>query len=471
MSTGRQVIKNAGALTLARGVTATITLVTTVYLGRVLGPEVYGILAWGLALVEYLKLLPIFGLNVHGVRVVARDPTAAAAFVGASLPLRVATGALAYGVLLLVIFLLPRPPTFRLTLALLGLILFQYAISVEFVYEGLQRMGVLAVRHVTVAVLSLGAILAFVRGPEDVPYAAAALALSVAGGNVWLLATYLRGAGRVPWSVSWQRWRPLILSGLPIMTSLLMIAVYTSMDQLMLGLLRPGEEVGWYGAGYRLVVAATIPMQILVQAFMPTLSAAAGDPAAMRTRGGALVRVLLGLGLSGAVVGAFLAPYLMGLFGAAYAPGVPALTILLAGVAVTYGHAAFGRALIAWDRERLYMGALIAGAVLNVVLNLLLIPRFGTVGAAAATVVSEGVVLVGAAWGYARTVGTLHGAVLLRAALTAGLGVALPAAAASAFGAPLPLLLAAMGAGFAAAALASGLVGPDTRALLHTLRR
>ena len=79
---------------------------------------------------------------------------------------------------------------------------------------------------------------------------------------------------------------------------------------------------------------------------------------------------------------------ILALFGIAYSAGYGALVILVCGHLVRAGTGLVADLLAVTGHHRQYAWVLAWSALLNVVLNLLLIPRFGTVGAAAATAVT-----------------------------------------------------------------------------------
>src|SRR5690606_333160 len=246
---------------------------------------------------------------------------------------------------------------------------------------------------------------------------------------------------------------------LPIAASTFMIAVYYNLDQVMLGLLRSEAEVGLYAAGARALTAALMPAMVLIQAFFPTLSGAWGDLEATRARMRVFASAMIPIGIPLGVAAALLARPLLVLFaGEAFAPGAPAFAILMANASLVYLNVLFGQPLLAWDRQRTYMLAVGSGAAANVVLNFLLIPSHGMVGAAAATIAAEGAVFAWMATAHVRLVGQAYLGVLARTALATALGVVLPLLWTGALGAPLALRLVAAAAGYGACAAALKLV-------------
>jgi O-antigen/teichoic acid export membrane protein len=90
-------------------------------------------------------------------------------------------------------------------------------------------------------------------------------------------------------------------------------------------------------------------------------------------------------------------------FGSAYAPSAPALAILIWSCVTVSANVPFAVLMLARSQDRLYMGVTVLGAFINVLLNLIVIPRFGMLGAAVTTLISEVTVLAFILW-YTRDV-------------------------------------------------------------------
>jgi O-antigen/teichoic acid export membrane protein len=164
-----------------------------------------------------------------------------------------------------------------------------------------------------------------------------------------------------------------------------------NLDSILLGILKGPIEVGWYAAAYKPVTAAiAIPISYFSGLF-PALSRtwAAGHKQfqIMITRSLNLTAIFampLGVG------GSFLAePMIYGLFGPDYSNSVPALQILCWSAVLITLRGNFRHSLNAAGRHRMDLLCAAAAVALNLILNLYLIPQFGIVGAAAATLASE----------------------------------------------------------------------------------
>ena len=456
-----RIARNVGALAVARGATLLLTLGTVAHVTRALGAEGYGVIGFGLALYGFFALAARPGLDTLAVRELARAPGRVRGLAADVTSLQLALAVAAAAVYAAVVWGLGRPAPERLALWAIGLPLLVQPFALDWVYQGVERMGVLAVRNVAASAVQLAAALALVRSPDDLVWAGAlqGLALAVVSAALWL--AFRRDFGPLRLRVRPGTWRTLLRPALPIAASALMILVYYSLDKLMLSALRGDRAVGLYEAAYRWVMVALVPATVFVQAFFPALSAAHGDRPRMAGQARAFARVNLGVGLPVALGGALLAgPLVTLLAGAEFAPAGPVLALLMANVGVVYLNLALGQPLLAWDLQTPYFWAVGGGAAANVVLNVLLIPPMGAMGAAWATLSAEVAVLAALGAVYWRTLGTLPVGPTARAAAGAVLGVGVPVGGALALGWPWGAGAALSVPAFAAAAWGLGLVRP-----------
>ncbi|RLE23717.1 MAG: hypothetical protein DRJ65_11295 [Acidobacteria bacterium] len=169
--------------------------------------------------------------------------------------------------------------------------------------------------------------------------------------------------------------------------------LYLRIDIVMLGLLSGDAEVGLYFTAARVLEASFILPHVVMLVVFPRL--------AQRGSGQKLfARTVVALGLSGllaslalAATGRWLIPQI---YGADWIRTGDILILLsLAAPAVFLGYC-LTQALVAQDLQERYLVVALIGLGLNIGLNLFLIPRFGGMGAAGATVVTEIIVTAGA---------------------------------------------------------------------------
>lgn len=187
------------------------------------------------------------------------------------------------------------------------------------------------------------------------------------------------GLVRVLLSKSW----PLALSGIAAILNL-------KMDIVMLMWMTSPTETGLYGAAARLSEIWYIFPGLLMTALFPSLiEVRRADRASYRTLLQTTLDLLCAVAMVIAIATSLAAPMLVSLlYGPEFAPSASILAIHAWGGVFVFMRSVASKWIIA---EELFFGSLVshcAGAVANLVLNLMLIPRFGGEGAAMATVIS-----------------------------------------------------------------------------------
>ena len=470
MSTPGRLARNAGYLTLAKVGTLGLNFVAWSYLFRVLGPEPTGQIGVGLALVSYFTLAIALGFDAIGIREAARSPRQIPLLVSHLISIRVV---LCIGALLLYVALvwgLPRDTTYKLVLSALGLQLAARAIQLDWVFFAIERVSIVATRDLVAAVLLVVGTLLLVQDAGDVVWAAFLLALAPLLSSLGLWISYHRAFGRFRFAYDRAAWSKLLRPALPLAASALMIEIYSSLDRLMLDALRSTTEAGYYTAAYKVFGLAVVPAAVLYPVFFPSLSNALGDISSMRRQGQLFARALLAFGLPIAIAGPFLADGAIQLIsGPSFAQAGPALAVLLVNAGIVHVNSALGTPLMAWDLQKAYMWAVIAGGVSNVILNILLIPSYGSLGAASATAASEFIVGLGLAIVYVRATQSLPFKSWGRTALAAVVGAGIPAYLATQAKWPLWATVLLIGLCYGTSAWALGVV--DRPWIREALRR
>lgn len=236
--------------------------------------------------------------------------------------------------------------------------------------------------------------------------------------------------------------------------------VYFRQDVLVVGALRSESETGLYGVATTLYALTLLAPNSVMAAVYPRLSAAFGKARNDYHEATMLTSKLLTVeGVVVALVLIATGPFLVRLlYGPSFLAAVPTLSLLAAILPLHGVNGALGQAMQAAHLQNEMLGLTVGAVVVNLALNLLLVPELGILGAATALLVTSGLSAVVLGWIYHRRITpfSLGGRSLL-VLLTVAAPVALVLAS------PERLRLAAAAAGLmllAAGARVSGLLGP-----------
>ncbi|NOT34294.1 MAG: flippase [Candidatus Eisenbacteria bacterium] len=467
----RSVRANAVAIAAAQLVARALGFVTLVVLTRTLPIEDFGRYTLALAFVALLAPLADLGTDLYVTRRVSQVAGRAAELLGASLALKLVLGA---GLVVLAgalawVFRYQAPTPLLVVLAALVAVAGTTSNSWFAVLRATQRMDREAVGTVLTRVLHLGATLAAVALGAGVVWVSGAQAASalIALAAVALLARRAVPAPR--FSGARSQWPELIRGGLPFALTAVVVTVYFRLDTVMLSLMSGERSTGLYGACANLLFASLLLSQSLVTAVFPVV-AEAGSIAHPRARAVSQRALTLSLAASlplGIGASAFAGPALEMLYGHHYGAGALTLALLAWTAPVLFVTNLCGHLLAATGRQRAVLVISTVNAVINVSLNLILIPRYDTAGAALATLVTE---LAGFAMLAATLRGELPGVVswpaILRV-LAANAAFAVLLAGLRWVAWPLPLVLTLAGLAYLAFLTMAGVLrSADLRGLL-----
>jgi O-antigen/teichoic acid export membrane protein len=316
---------------------------------------------------------------------------------------------------------------------LLALYYVAYSMTVDWALQGLQRMRAVAVARLSGQVLfGIVTPLVLVRGPAGAERYAAVFAAGAILTAIVAFAMVWRAVGpiRVSWAIA--PLRDLAKTAAPLGFSLVMLQIYWSMDQVLLGFLTDKSQVGQYAAAAKLPVVLSGFIQIWVSAVYPHASKLfTQDPDALRRQLGSFTSLSIVAALPLAAGSAILGTAVMtGLFGPAYGPAGTSFAILMVASAIVVVAINYTSLAMAVDQERTFAWSVTIASVINVLMNLALIPFYGAVGAAIATVAAESLVFLICARRVVsvvgrpplagrRIVGAIAGTVVMSAALLA----------------------------------------------------
>jgi O-antigen/teichoic acid export membrane protein len=388
--------RNVSALVMAQLVTKAVNIFVSVALVRVLGVHELGRYAYVLAFCFPFGALADFGLATLAIRDVSRARTHAASITAvarrAALSLAGASVAAMVGVALL----LGHDAALVEAIALGGLASIVSALTMPslVLLTAHERMDRLSMHRIGGAVLGSALTVGVLLGGGGfVALLAAALTTNVVMLGV---ARALAGTPGPSSPVAAGAVGALLRRAVPFGLLMAGFALYYRIDMVMLEWLAPSRELGHYAAAYRFLDAVVVLAASLGGPLFPRLASLAGSaPAEVRRLLEAGWRPLLALGLPLTAGTIALASELVALlFGPDFTGAAPLLRLLILGTLPLFWVNVANHALIAADRLWALVGVYALSALVNVVGNLVLIPRWGAAGSAAATVVCEWLNLV-----------------------------------------------------------------------------
>jgi O-antigen/teichoic acid export membrane protein len=361
--------------------------IAAVVLARELSLSSYGLVNVGIAVSGVTVMAATLGLNELGVRDVAVEPQRLQWIAGRVLAARL------LGVLTITLVLafaaVVGDPSILPVLTIVTLMSLSTASSSEWLLRGMERMGSLGLAETIggVVVMTGCLLLAFTGTTSVLALSVFALGEAVSAGACWIAA----GRSSLP-RIGLEGLNAMIRRSWPIgISAIAFYTYYANIDTIILAATRSEREAGLYTAAYRLFLAANLVGIVAAYVQLPILSRAVADGDDVAASA-SLRRALYFLACYGAVIvgGAEIGGQaVLGiLFGQRFTSMAPVFTLLCMGIAWYAVGFPAGYTLIARGQNKRLLAGSATAAVLNISLNVALIPLVGPIGAATATFVA-----------------------------------------------------------------------------------
>ena len=404
-----------------------ISLVTLGYSARVLGPENYGLFGFGTAVTAYAGILLSPGLLTWGIRSIAQDRDKAGLnLVIINLTQLILAGLTYLGIAIYAQLFFAQPAQ-RTMVLLCALSLFQTALSVEWVYNGLELMRVPALCGIFISALVTIGLLTLIRSPQDLfvlPLIGIFAALLIYAVQYWYLLRRLQVRLQFP---DWRQVRQTLLASLPLGVWLGLVIVLHYANNLIVHAFLGSAALGVFLAAYRLWELTDQIPGILAKVFLPRLARLVSDtPRQAPQEALVYARIHMTIGFLLAALAAAEAPAIIGIiFGSKYLGAVILLRIMAFAILFHFAIRGYTDCLISFGQDRVMLMVVIISTVVSVGGGLLLVPRLGVVGAAVVVAAIDFAGWLSSLPFYRRKIGSLQFRAWGRPALGGGAVVAI----------------------------------------------
>ncbi len=405
-------LSGAGVLVAGRYVVAALAWLSSVIIIRRLSTE-----QWG----EYSVIFSLLGIvgfiadlrlsRVVIADVLDADEAGAAKIVGSYTGLRLVIGLVSYAVALAFVGIgaaagwYSRDIVVGTAIGGLNLVILSVAFGVILLFEARLWLRDVAISNV---LGQLGAFLLVVgvaaAGIASLQWFVVATVLNAVIVLGWILFSMRRGT-RIHLAFDRSQWWVWLKEAAPLALGAALDTIYFRIDVVMLSILATVEAAGIYNVGYKFSdLLGAVPLAVVTPALTLMVAAWPDDPARFR-RVFRHTLVLLLVGAVGACAGflVFADELVRALYH--YDVGADAARLLVVGQGLHFLTLLAFTTLVAVKRNRLYPIAMLIGVVVNVGLNLVLIPRYSYMGSGWATVITETAVLVALGIGVLRIPG------------------------------------------------------------------
>ena len=389
---------NAVWLVLDRLVGLAVSIVITAALVRYLGPAGFGLWTYALAIVGLLAPFAQMGIDAVAVRELVEEPDAREEIVGTTLVVLLGCGALLVPIAAGVAVVAGHGDHRSIVLiAVLSLqFVLQATLAIDFWFRAVLQSKYTVWSTKAALVVSSAVTLLLIAFRAPVTAFAATVLLEAAVSSALLIRAFQSTGARLS-ALRFRaaRAKQLLRAGLPFLAGIFAGSVYTKIDFVILRELAGMAEVGIYSAAVRISeLWIFVPMALATSLFPTVVRMRESVHAKRRMQ---QLYDLTALGALAVVLPTILLarPLIVLIFGREFAAAAPMLAVHIWTLFLISIGLMRNNWLVAENLGYAYMAAAIAGAVVNVALDLVLIPRYGGLGAAWASVAAQAVIVYG----------------------------------------------------------------------------
>ncbi len=371
-----------------------IGLIVGVWVARYFGPEKFGLFNYVLAYVGLFTVLSGLGLQNIVVRELVKHPSLKEEVLGTAGFMHLVVGVGAYGACLgLMLWLRTGDMLSIILTAILGLMLLINASEISQYWFESQVLSkyVVWIRNVVFAVFAIVKVILILNNFSLIAFACAAVMELIVGGVLMLVALNWHGVKLRRMTVSINRGRLLIRDSWPLLLSGIATGLYMKIDQIMLGQMVGERAVGLYSAAVRISeIWYFVPVGIVASVFPSILNAKIQDSNLFNERLQKLYCLMVWLSFALALPLSFGSKFIVTLlYGEDYIIASSVLAIHIWSAVFVFLGIAGSNWFIAENKQILGLQRTVAGAVINIILNIILIPEYHEIGAAYATLVAQ----------------------------------------------------------------------------------
>ena len=394
MNTFQRITKNVSVVFISQIISYLLGFFTIIYIARYLGANGFGIISLALSLSAIFGVFVDMGLNTLLIREVARNKSLSNKYISNSSSLKFILAFLTFGLLTLTVHIIGYSQLISniIYLITLSVIITSFSGILSSLFQANEKMEYISISNILSSLLLLlGTIIGIYYGFTIIYFASIYIVTSVIV-LIYCLIIYFLKFSHVKFEIDLSFWKPTLKEAWPFGIIFLSGMLYTYVDSIMLSILKGLEAVGWYSAAYRFMYIALLLPNAVNMAIFPVMSrlyanSSKKDLTLLYER---YFKYMIILGIPIGLGTTFLAKDLILLiYGAGYTESIISLQILVWAIVFTFAGASYVQLLQSINRQTIISKISLVCLVINVILNIILIPHYSYIGASIATVITE----------------------------------------------------------------------------------
>lgn len=405
------IFKNTFWLFIAEVIESIIGFFVVIWMARHFGPENFGEWSFALSFVSLFAIFSDLGFNTLINRELARNQSKSGQYIDNMIFMKIISAFVMFGVIFIVSqFLRNESASVNLIYFLaLYIIINSFGGLFQSVFRSGEKMQYETFCRILQSVILFG-LTAFVilEGYSIFFVSYAYLSASFVGliSSLLLVWRYFsKFFIKIDFKICWE----IISESWSIGLSTFSASIYYFLGPVFLGIMQSNDQVGWYNAAFRLAFSISIFLNVLFPVFLSPISKHLKNNKELNILGKNYFTIIFGLGIPFVVGGIVLAHDLINfLYKSDYLNAILPFQILLIFIFTAFVNSVFYTFLLAENKQKEFLKAVLIGLAFNIVLNLLLIPKYGAAGVAVSMSLTEIIIFIKSSLEFNKTIKVLN---------------------------------------------------------------
>lgn len=385
-------IKNASWIIAGKSAQMFINLIVGLLTARYLGPENYGLINYAAAYTSFFSAFCTLGINSVIVKEFIDYPDAEGEIIGTTLGLRAISSFLSAIIIFLIVMIIDADEKTTIVVVILysmGMI-FQIFETINFWFQSKLQSKITAISSLIAYFITAFYKVILLLAGKSVVYFAVATSIDYVCIGVLLLYAYKKHNGATL-RFSCKYGKNLLKKSYHFILPGLMVSVYGQTDKIMLKQMMGATEIGYYSTAVAICSMWCFILSAIIDSAYPSIMQVNNkNEKLFIKRNKQLYAIVFYISVFVSLILTILGKIVIQiLYGEAYLLAVEALRIVTWYTAFSYLGVARNAWIVCKNRQKYLVYVYIFAAVSNVILNLILIPRWGATGAALASLIAQ----------------------------------------------------------------------------------
>lgn len=385
-------VKNAIWLIGGRVAQMLLSLVVGVLSARYLGPSNFGLIKYGTAFTSFFMSLCTLGINSIIIKDFFDNPKEEGKALGSTIGLRIVASFLSSIMIISFVSILDRnEPLTIMVVAICSLQLFFQSFNIiNYWFQSRYKSKVTAIASfIASAITSVYKIILLIQG-ASVNWFAFAFSLDCIVQGTFLFCIYKKYNGpKLQFSLF--KGKALLRNSYHYILSGMMIAIYGQTDKLMLKQMLNETAVGYYAAAIAVASLGSFILSAIVDSIYPTIMRLHDeDYIRFERKNKQLYALVFYISFFGSILIVLFGDIIIKiLYGTSYLPAAAPLKVITWYTAFSYLGIARNAWVVCENKQKYLKYMFLSAAIINVLLNLIFIPKWGATGAALASLITQ----------------------------------------------------------------------------------